>query len=147
MHFLHVILHFNLFVHKWVFFLCARSRTQKSVLLIGLEQSFKTKARHCVILRSDLLQNDMLIGKREVWVRPASLVAKRNKGLMTHCYICIWVWLSSVVPKRNNVHVYRILMDNNLWGLILNLVTRQSVFFKHLCNFEILVLLFNNMSS
>ena len=39
-------------------------------------------------------------GKREVWVRSASVLPKRNNGLMTQCYI--WVRQMPIVPKSNN---------------------------------------------
>ena len=43
----------------------------------------------------------MIFGKRELWVRLAYVVTKRNNGLMTPCYI--WVQTASVVPKRNKI--------------------------------------------
>ena len=39
-------------------------------------------------------------GKREFWVRSASVVPKSNIELMTQCYI--WVQAASIIPKCNN---------------------------------------------
>ena len=51
--------------------------------------------------------NNVLMSLCYIWVRSASVIPKRNNGLMTHCYI--WVRLSSVVPKCNSgslIHCY-----------------------------------------
>ena len=45
-------------------------------------------------------RNNGLLTLCYIWVRSGSVVPKRNNGLMTHCYI--WVRSASVVPKRNN---------------------------------------------
>ena len=50
---------------------------------------------------------DKKMGKREVWVRLASVVPKRNIGLMTHCYVR--VGQVPIVPKCNSgsiIHCY-----------------------------------------
>ena len=61
------------------------------------------KRQHLVWVRSASVlpkRNNGLMTHRYIWVRSVSVVTKRNNGLNTHYYI--WVRSASVVPKRNN---------------------------------------------
>ena len=55
---------------------------------------------HTLTHYQPLSHNTRNQGKREVWVRSASVVPKRNNGLMTQCYI--WVKQMPILPKSNN---------------------------------------------